>query len=332
MKMVTSSYPLALRGWWRRARGSVENRQPNAARLGGAAVHPHRVLKAPVRPGWRRTREHGGRHRCSEFSQTRMAHLLPGSCLKESRTKSRCKNTNRPKFPPVIQSSLNVLSPCSGFIASESLVPDFPHRSLSLLTSMKQLCRIRPRGSRRWTSGQKMEECGAGTRQAWFHYRHTWRTDHVPPVSGDVLPTPPKHTPLPPRVGSCVCPPSHRPPPFSLFCPPLSTVSPIPSKSLHLLASIPNVCVFITTGISYSFTFTFFLFVPQSFSTNVLQEPVRLSSAHKQLCGSSGAELLIQKGPDVVDGSGWFDVKFSPSVAEEEKHFFAHTCEACVGL
>lgn len=52
----------------------MENGHPNAAWLRRAAVHPHRVLKAPVRPGWRRAREHSGRHLCTGFSQTHIAY------------------------------------------------------------------------------------------------------------------------------------------------------------------------------------------------------------------------------------------------------------------
>lgn len=77
--MVFSPYPLLMRGLalpdgpggrhGRRhgAQGTAKHRQPDATRFGGAAVHPHRVLEAPVRPS--RCRKHSSGHRGVEFSQ-----------------------------------------------------------------------------------------------------------------------------------------------------------------------------------------------------------------------------------------------------------------------
>lgn len=68
-------------GWHGRrhwTRGTAEHRQPDAARFGGAAVHPHRVLEAPVRPGWRRAWKHSSGHRGVEFSQIHIPHRPHG--------------------------------------------------------------------------------------------------------------------------------------------------------------------------------------------------------------------------------------------------------------
>lgn len=78
----SSSYPemmkaLVVFGWHgggERVRGPPENRHPNAARLRGAAVNPHRVLEAPVGPGWCGALEHSGRHLAVKLRQTGIAH------------------------------------------------------------------------------------------------------------------------------------------------------------------------------------------------------------------------------------------------------------------
>lgn len=79
--MLFSPYPLLMRGLalpggpgGRHGRrggthGAAKHRQPDATRFGGAAVHPHRVLEAPVRPGRCRTWKHSSGHRGVEFSQ-----------------------------------------------------------------------------------------------------------------------------------------------------------------------------------------------------------------------------------------------------------------------
>lgn len=79
--MAFSPYPLLMRGLalpdgpagrhGRRhgAHGTAKHRQPDATGFRGAAVHSHRVLEAPVRPGRCRTWKHSSGHRGVEFSQ-----------------------------------------------------------------------------------------------------------------------------------------------------------------------------------------------------------------------------------------------------------------------
>lgn len=192
MKMVTSPYPelvgaLVLRGGWRWACGSLENGQPNATRLGGAAVHPHRILKAPVRPGWRRTREHGGRHRCSELSQTHMVHRHHG-CWKSRGPSPDAKI-------PTDQSFLRLFSQVWMFCLR---APDLLLRKVESHIFHTAACRSWPP----WSSSagpskggpaqrkQKVEECGGGTRDRPGSTTDTHLTTSLLSVSSDVLPTP----------------------------------------------------------------------------------------------------------------------------------------------
>lgn len=105
---VTSSYPglmgvLAVPsghgrwwGWWWPC-GATEHRHPDAARFRGAAVHPHRVLEAPVRPSRRRAWEHSSGHWSAEFAQFRIANSPHGPHMHSGTwmglwTTSRCRN------------------------------------------------------------------------------------------------------------------------------------------------------------------------------------------------------------------------------------------------
>ena len=77
---------------------TAEHCQPDAARFRGAAVHPHRVLEAPVRPGRRGAWQHSSGHRGVGFAQIRIPHCPHGlhthSHTRRSWTKSRCRNTD----------------------------------------------------------------------------------------------------------------------------------------------------------------------------------------------------------------------------------------------
>lgn len=81
---MPSSYPGLLEalvvpaghGGWRWGpqgpRGPSEHGQPDAAGLRGAAVHPHRVLEAPVRPGRRGAWQHSSGHGAVDWAQIRI--------------------------------------------------------------------------------------------------------------------------------------------------------------------------------------------------------------------------------------------------------------------
>lgn len=80
-RTASSPYPLLMRGLalpdgsagrhGRRhgAHGTAKHGQPDAPRFRGAAVHPHRVLEAPVRPGRCGTWKHSSGHRGVEVPQ-----------------------------------------------------------------------------------------------------------------------------------------------------------------------------------------------------------------------------------------------------------------------
>lgn len=90
--MVFSPYPLLMRGLAlpggpggrHGAHGAAKHRQPDATRFRGAAVHPHRVLEAPVRPGRCRTWKHSSGHRGVGLSQIHIPDS-PHRLLKHSR-------------------------------------------------------------------------------------------------------------------------------------------------------------------------------------------------------------------------------------------------------
>ena len=149
---------------------TAEYCQPDAARFGGAAVHPHRVLEAPVRPG-RGAWQHSSGHRGVGLAQIHIPHCPHGlhthAHTQRSWTKSRCRNTDnqarrrRGGFSGASQSSSpgsnpslsKKFNPTSS--TSQPLAPVL--RKSASLTHIQTLWESR--GSRRQTPGQQMEEC-----------------------------------------------------------------------------------------------------------------------------------------------------------------------------
>lgn len=108
--------------------GTAQHCQPDAAGLGGAAVYPDWVLEAPVRPGRLGAWEHRSGHRAVGFNQIHIPHC-PHGPLTWQKSGSH--------------SSVSWLRSIAEFL--ESLIPQVPHPSLSLLTSKMERRKVNER-------------------------------------------------------------------------------------------------------------------------------------------------------------------------------------------